>query len=316
MKVLFLINSKRRDQGPDSVLLRQFDEILKASGIDYRTELCESLEQSRTCIESGLVEGFDTIWIGGGDGTLNHVLNCTYGRNVVYGIVPMGTVNALARSLGLPIDPVQAVRYLLEAKPVPMDIGEVDRHHFFTYATVGLHAAVFHNINVDLKKRWGKLAFWESAAKTVWNKSRLPRFLMEMELADAPPGEHIIRDYGYSLTISNLANYAGWSTITRERPASPGYFELHHFRKNRLMPMFIWFTLLRLLGIEKSRPQSGQIFRLIRWVEVRSHRKLSVQIDGEPIDLPDRKRLRFVCLNDAVKIMLRDPEAINLTNLA
>ena len=204
------------------------------------------------------------------------------------------------------------MKYLLEAQPVPMDVGRLNEFYFFTYATVGLHAAVFHNIDTRMKKRWGKLAFWDSAIRTVWRKSRLPRFLMEMELAEDGAEHRIVKDFGYSFTLTNVANYIGFGTFTTEEAASPGYFELHHFRQKRLMPMFVWFTLLRLMGIERSNPQSGRIFRLIRWVKVHSHHRLSVQIDGEPVDPEDRKHLEFVCLTEAVSLLLRDSEAGHL----
>lgn len=313
MKIFFLINVKRRDQGPPEELLREFRRRLDASGHDYEIFLSDDMDATSDALNRAVADGFDALWIGGGDGTLNYALNCTFGKGMAYGIVPMGTINALARALRLPLDPLQSVDYLLKAQPIAMDVGHVADKYFFTYATVGLHAAVFQNVDSSLKRRWGSLAFWESAVRTVYQKSRLPRFIMEMELADAPPGEHIVRDYGYSFTLSNVANYVGWSTVTRENAASPGYFELHHFRKNRLMPMVIWFTLLRTVGVEKSRPQSGQIFRLIRWVKVRSHRNLSLQVDGEPIRPADRKHLEFRCLQDAVHILLQEPEAVQLS---
>lgn len=313
MKIFFIINIKRREQEPQTALIDRVRQLLDMANVEYELVLCESLEHTENCLTDALTRGFDTLWIGGGDGTINHALNYTYGKGFVYGIVPMGTVNALGRALRLPLDPVECVQYLLTAEPVPMDIGCINgAHYFFTYATVGIHAAVFHNIDPRLKRRWGKIAFWESAARTLWNKSRIPRFLMEMELIDMPADRRIIRDYGYSFTLANVANYAGFATLTREDPASPGYFELHHFRRNRLMPMVTWLALLRWMGIERSKPQSGRMFRKVRWVKVRSNRKLSVQIDGEPIKPADRKNMKFECLDNAVQILLRPAEAERL----
>lgn len=309
MKIFFIINTGRRERSPADVLIQQFHSLMDEAGVNYRIQKSASLEETEQYLQRAIEEGFDTLWIGGGDGTINNALNQTFGKNVAYGIVPMGTVNALAQALRLPLDPVEAVKYLLKAEPVAMDIGRVADRYFFLYATVGIHAAVFHNIDKRLKKRWGKVAFWESGIRTLWRKSRLPRFLMQMELADAPPGEHIVQDYGYGFTLSNVANYAGFGTFTNEDAASPGYFELHHFRRNRIMPMLVWFTLLRVLGVEKSRPESGSIFHHIRWVKVRSHRRLSVQVDGEPIKPRNNKNLFFECLDDAVKVMLCADEA-------
>ncbi len=312
MKIVFIINKGRRDQGPDEALIDQFHALLNEADVEYEIIRSGSIEESNSCIATAKATGYDQLWIGGGDGTINYALNCTFGEDISYGIVPMGTVNALAQALRMPLDPVEAVRYLLKAEPVPMDIGSIAGQYFLTYATVGMHAAVFHNINKSLKKRWGKLAFWDSAIRTVWKKSTLPRFILEAELHDAPPGQHIVKDYGYSFTLSNLANYAGFGTLTAEDPASPGYFELTSFRRNRLMPMVVQFIRLRVLGLEKSHPESGTIFRTVRWVKVRSHHRMSIQIDGEPIKPEDRKNLEFRCLNDAVKILLCPTEACQL----
>lgn len=309
MKILFLINTSRREAAPQTELVDEFHNALHGAGVDYEIRLCETLEQTAQWLKQMRGEGFDTLWIGGGDGTINDALNHTIGQGLIYGIVPMGTVNALARALGLPEDPLNAVHYLLGATPTPMDAGRVNGHHFLTYATVGIHAAVFHNINTSLKRRWGKLAFWESALRTVWQKSRLPRFIMEMELADVPVKERQIRDYGYSFTLGNVANFVGFDTLTADAPAMPGCFMLHSFRRNRLGPMMLWLAMLRWLGIRQSRPATGHYLRRVRWVKVRSHRKLSLQIDGEPIKPTDRKNLHFECLPDAIMILLQPDHA-------
>ena len=312
MKILFIINVTRRDEQPDNNVIEQFRVLLENSGHDFRFVVSSSIEESKEAITEAIKEDFDALWIGGGDGTINSSLNMTYDTGMAYGIVPMGTVNALAKSLHLPLNPVEAVKYLIEATPVEADIGKVGETYFFLYATVGIHAVVFHNVDTRLKKRWGKLAFWESFIRTIWHKSRLPRFLMEMELINAVEGKAVVKDYGYAFTLTNVANYAGLDTFTDDDPATPGYFELHHFRRNRILPMLAWIANLRIWGTEKSKPKRGQVFRCIRWVKIRSNHKLSVQVDGEPIKPRNRKEMKFECLENAVHILLRPAEARKL----
>lgn len=328
MKILFLINKSRRDEGPEEAIIDQMRQTVENAGLDCNIVISSSIDESESAINAALRDGTEALWIGGGDGTLNHALNFTYGRDLAYGIIPMGTVNALARSLGVPLDPLEAVQYLLTARPTPMDVGLLShsdgKKYFFTYATVGIHAAIFHNIDSSFKKRWGQLAFWDSAVRTLWNKSRLPRFSMEMQLAtsaspaDSPDSHSAapdkpVRDSGYSFTLSNVANYAGYATFTNSPAASPGYFYLHHFRRNKIMPMLVSFIRLRIFGKDVSRPQAGTLVRQVQCVKVNARRKLSVQVDGEPVKPSDRRQFQFECLPGGASILLQPPAAAALT---
>ena len=61
----------------------------------------------------------------GGDGTVNETINglAVAGKSVSFGFVPLGTVNDLARAIGIPLDPEQAISMLSEAALVVLDIG-------------------------------------------------------------------------------------------------------------------------------------------------------------------------------------------------
>ena len=117
MKTLFIINRTRRTAGPADDLVDNMRHHIEQAGIDCEIRLSGSVDECSTLISEGIDEGIEALWIGGGDGTLNHALNCTFGKDLVYGIVPMGTVNALAQAIGIPLDPIKAVQYLLEAQP-------------------------------------------------------------------------------------------------------------------------------------------------------------------------------------------------------
>lgn len=313
MKILFLINAARRDEKPQDALIAQFREILDASSFEYALVESGSMEESHREIARALAEGFDAIWIGGGDGTINAVLNQTFGHEIAYAIIPMGTVNALARALHIPLDPVEAVRYHLGSMPVPMDVGHVAHRYFLLYSTVGIHAAVFANVDNELKKRWGQIAFWESAVRTLWHKSRLPRFIMEMKQVNGPDNDEVVRDFGYAFTLSNVANYAGFGTFTDNDAAAPGAFAIHSFRRNHVIPMLLRYALLWTIGRPPNHQAGTSIYRLVRWLRVRSNHRLSVQVDGEPIQPDNARQLEFQCIPNAIRIMLGPDEAEKLT---
>lgn len=316
--LLFLVNIGRREQAPESELLQQFEQALQGRVPKYRLLPCDCKETAEREIASGLQDGIDTIWIGGGDGTIHHVLNYTYGEPISYGIVPMGTVNALARALHIPEDPLEAVNYLLDAIPTPIDVGEVGGHRFLCYASVGIHALIFHQVSSDLKKKWGKLAFWESAVRTLWHKSQLPRFTIEFLPYHSPieaggdEPKDVLRETGFSFVLSNVSNYAGFNIVMDSKPHGAGYLELHNFRRNRFRTFVKWFTKLKLMSRKNSAPFDGVTLHRLTSCVVTSRHSLSVQADGEPLQVQDPRRLEFRCLPGAARILLRRPEAQSL----
>jgi diacylglycerol kinase family enzyme len=323
MRIFFIINPKRRSRAPADSLIEQFHEELKACNCDYRLELSESIEHSRDLVDEAKREGYNSLWIGGGDGTINQLLNHSIGKGFSYGIVPMGTINALARSLGIPTDPVEAVRYLAKSNPEQMDLVEVNGHYFLCYASVGVHAAVMHGVSTELKKRYGKLAFFVSGAKAALHKSSVARFVIEFRPIDADNSECTlsrrpleneeiengwVRKTGYSLILSNICNYVGFG-IVREESCSSMYQELHLFRRRRLLPMFRWFIDWRFDDGAIS-PKWGVDHYKVSECRLTSEQPMFVQIDGEPIEVDDPKNLHFRCHARAVQVLLQPREAV------
>ena len=309
-KVLVIVNAARRDAGPSENILDSIKSKLSSCGIPFQLEVSSSPEDADKCFKQLRDGDFTEVWIGGGDGSVNQAIHYLISAPWALGIIPMGTINALARALDIPTDPIDAVDYLCNAKAVPMDAGQIEDRFFACYATVGLHAAIFHNINNALKKRWGKLAFYESAIRTLWHKSQLPKFTLTFDSlgnhgqSSNPPRR--VSETGYSFILTNVANYAGFGILLEDRkPFCSGYFELHHFRKNLLKPMIKWFARLKFWNRKSSNSADGMVLHRLAECFVRSKRKLSVQIDGEPVFLKDSRTLHFKCIKGGLNILLR-----------
>lgn len=150
--------------------------VFSSRGVECRMELSHSVKMSRDLLAEAVRDGYDSLWIGGGDGTINHILNATVGQFASYGIVPMGTINGLARALGIPRDPLEAVQWLLDGEPTSLDLGMVGDRYFVLYATIGFHAAVFHGTNPRLKRLVGRAAFFAAGAVEACRAGGLPQF--------------------------------------------------------------------------------------------------------------------------------------------
>jgi len=105
---------------------------------------CESIESTAGAGHATLIardacrNGFDTIVVVGGDGTINEVVNGTIGADVAIGIVPTGTANDLARYHHIPSDPMSACNLILQRHCRYLDVIRVNGWHYLTVAGLGL----------------------------------------------------------------------------------------------------------------------------------------------------------------------------------
>jgi diacylglycerol kinase (ATP) len=90
-------------------------------------------------------EAHDCKWIAvaGGDGTVESVASALIGTTVPLGIIPSGTFNNFARSLELPLDPMEACQVILAGKVRPADVGFANGKPFFECLGSGLDAALY-----------------------------------------------------------------------------------------------------------------------------------------------------------------------------
>src|SRR4051812_22945451 len=103
--------------------------------------------------------GADLIVVGGADGTLSEAANQLAHRNVCLGVLPLGTTNNFARSLGLPLHLPAALRILTEGKVADVDLGHVAGRHFANLTSLGLSVQVAGHVPHLLKRIMGRAAY-------------------------------------------------------------------------------------------------------------------------------------------------------------
>ncbi|MGZ3882879.1 MAG: diacylglycerol/lipid kinase family protein [Bacteroidia bacterium] len=88
----------------------------------------------------------------GGDGTVNQVAKSILNTDIALGIVPAGSGNGLARSLGISMRPEIAVKQIAEGKTVRIDAGKVNEFSFFCTSGVGFDAHIGKLFASSLKR--------------------------------------------------------------------------------------------------------------------------------------------------------------------
>ena len=109
----------------------------------------------RNCGEPGLE---DVIVVGGGDGTISAAAAAAARCGKTIGILPLGTMNLFARSIGMPLDMRAAAEAIATGEKVAVDIAEVNGRLFVHHVTLGLHARmILLRARMSYASRLGKI---------------------------------------------------------------------------------------------------------------------------------------------------------------
>jgi YegS/Rv2252/BmrU family lipid kinase len=228
----------------------------------------ERLEEAMGRLDRG---GLDRVLVGGGDGTLNRLLPALLGAGVAVGVLPLGTANDFANSLGIPAGPRQAVRVGLEGRVTRVDVGRVNGRPFLNAASLGLGAEVTARVSAELKARLGFLGY-PRAMLGAYREVR--PFRARIRIDDAPPQ----RLRCIHLAVGNGPRYGGGALIAEDARLDDG--RLHLFA---LAPLPLWRLLLLApwLGRGRHRGRPDTLTRPALRVRVQTSRRLPVSADGE-----------------------------------
>lgn len=148
---LLLINPRSRKGRAAASRART---LLTQAGI---TLLQPAEEESRSYREliAAYAHRIDAVIVGGGDGTLNAAAPGVMKTGLPLGILPLGTANDFARTLGIPATLEQAVQIITDGQLRAVDLGEVNQHLFLNVSSIGFSAELARNLTAESKKRWG-----------------------------------------------------------------------------------------------------------------------------------------------------------------
>jgi len=155
--------------------------------------------------------GVDIVIGYGGDGTLNEVATGVAGTDTALGVLPGGSTNVFARTLGMPNDPVKAVEQLaagIAARTIePIGLGKVNGRYFCFHTGVGYDAAVVQEVERRASmKRWLGHPLFIYAALRTWlvNYDR-----KEPHFTVTTPGQEPVPGYFTVVLNTNPYTYLG-----------------------------------------------------------------------------------------------------------
>jgi len=188
--------------------------VLRAAGVHAELVLTRSSDDASEQARQAVAAGCDTIFACGGDGTIHDVLQGMAGSQAALGVLPMGTANALAHDLGLPLRPAAAARVALTASSRRIALGRLRYQDFqgqpaecyFTVAAgIGVDAHLFYKLTPAVKQQLGMAGYYLKAWH-LWMTHRMRPFVVDyVESGGADPRRVVVTE----LLAVRIRNFGG-----------------------------------------------------------------------------------------------------------
>ena len=289
-----------------SVSQRTKEVIIKALQADFKLEVADTQHRSHaTELATDAVDrDFDCVVAFGGDGTINEAAQGLVGADVSFGLIPGGSTNVLARSLGVPRDPVEATAFvashLRSGKTRTVNVGRVSGRYFLFSAGLGLDAEVVKRVEADpeAKRRRGEWFFLNNALKTGFTEYRGVDPWIELSVPGHPPQRVVLA------VCCNGRPFTFFKRLPVDVcPDARLDGGLDVFGLTRLgagtIPRLAWALLVSRGHIRWKR---GRYFRDLQSFSLRCDRPLPLQVDGDYVGPVEAADLDLV--HDALRLLV------------
>jgi diacylglycerol kinase (ATP) len=221
--------------------------------------------------EELLERGTDLLAICGGDGTINEVVSRVPDPPFPVAILPAGTANVVARELGLPLNPVGALKIALNRSVKRVDLGELGPHpgrRFLFVAGIGLDAYIVSRVPSKLKAKLGIAAYVITTVRCLQSYN-FPEFNI------TAGGESLTAT---SCVIANAKSYGGGLLFTPAAEMNNGFLDVLVLQGRRRLELAYF-----LFQAWRGKPEMRDWIHRFRASSLRIEgpRDIFIQTDGE-----------------------------------
>jgi YegS/Rv2252/BmrU family lipid kinase len=212
----------------------------------------------------------DLVIVGGGDGTLSTVAKAVADCRLPMGILPLGTANDLARTLGIPLSPVEAAEVIAAGRLRSIDLGLANGHPFFNVVTIGLAADLASCLDKTIKQRLGKLGYAVAALRVAIGARR---FTASIRTQDG-----VEKVKTYQIAIGNGRYYGGGVIVHSGATIHDGMLDLYSLELETL-----WKLAFNIGAFTRGQHGDWDDVRIDRAAsfEIATRHPVPVNADGE-----------------------------------
>lgn len=292
---VFVIANPAAAKGKALRHLAPLCERLKQEGIYVQTKPTEHPRHAIALAREAAEKREPLVVAFGGDGTVREIVAGLVGSETLLGVLPYGSGNDLARSLGIPTRLEAALDVVRKGIPLAMDVGEETSGVFVTGCGVGFAAEVAYEAN---RSRWfsGSAAYFVGVFKALTRIRPVP---MTVALDD-----NVVRTKGVFVMAQNTPYCGGGQLIAPEAKLNDGKLDVVIVREVGQLELIKTFP-----QVYSGRHVTHPAFEVHRSTSVRveSETPLRKTLDGDLFGTePMSARIR----PQAIRVLVPNPHAL------
>jgi diacylglycerol kinase (ATP) len=249
-------------------------------------------ETVREVMDDG--SGYETLILGGGDGSVSSVVDFLAHRQVTLGLLPLGTANDFARTLDIPSGVEAACDTIANGKVVDVDLGVAGDNYFVNVASVGLGVGATEALTPWAKKNIGALAYPVAAVRAFLRHEPFSARLVFPD-GDHEPVEH---ERLLQVAVGNGRFYGGGMVVAPDSGIDDRHLDVYAITLGRHRDLFGVARYLK--SGDFIRNESVSQYRTTR-VRLETDPPMAVNIDGE---LVARTPQDFSVADNALKVIV------------
>ncbi|WP_165926942.1 lipid kinase [Tepidamorphus gemmatus] len=212
----------------------------------------------------------EAVVVAGGDGTVNAAADALIACGRPVGLLPLGTANDLALTLGIPQDPVAAAAVIADGAPRAIDVGRANGHAFVNVASIGLSVKIAERQDPVRKQQWRTLSYLITTLRVLGEADRFAaRITCDGQSVDVE---------AYQIAVGNGVHYGGGLTVAENAAIDDGLLDVYAIEAGSLAEV-VGLAPALLIGTQ-GRSTAVTTLRG-RHVVIETERPMPVNTDGE-----------------------------------
>jgi diacylglycerol kinase (ATP) len=267
------------------------------NGLKVDVAIAHPKREATPIVKKAIKNDYDMVIAMGGDGTIDAVIDGIAGSKMRLGIIPAGTSNDVAKSLGIPNDLQEASALIAEGHTRKLDLGQIStrktkKSYFFMVTAIGLVATIYPMVSEVPE---GKLAGIKEAVRTFINFDAKPTVYLTLD------DESKIKIETMLVTVTNTPLIGAKNLVAPDASMDDGLLDVAVYPNYTKADLVAYFARTA----NEGQMADGTIQRYrARKIEVKTSPKLDVAAEGIIIG---KGKARIKVLPGALRVICPEP---------
>ncbi len=279
-KILFIINPVSGAKKKNTIK-QIIDNEIDNNKFDLSIKHTEYQGHGKEIAEWAVQNKFDVVVAVGGDGTINEISSSLINTDTIFGIIPKGSGNGLARFLNIPMNTRKAVQLINKMNVFKMDTIRLNNFYYVNMAGIGFDAHIAH-----LFANYGKRGL-KSYIELIFKEFKTYKSMRYRLLIDGKP----IEKTAFLVSFANSSQFGNEAHIAPLAEINDGLIDvciLHHFPKYKAIAIVSQLYTKRLIKSKYYDVYKAKQLQLISDTELKGH------IDGDPVNFGKELNIKIL----------------------